>query len=111
MNRVALVWLVLKRYGFDSGNTPRDDVVSQFKSAHLEGMSSGLTNLVENVCDAADRGFDLRSYKLQMQFSRDPSDEPPSASTLSIQSQWSRIVFATHSLLPDSLKESRRRAS
>jgi hypothetical protein len=109
VRRVALVWLVLRRYRFDAGNTPTDDVVSYFKDVHLDGMSSGLTNLVENVCDAADRGFDLKSYKLQIQFSRDPSEDPPSAATLSIQSQWSRLVFATHALLPDSLKESRRR--
>lgn len=108
---VALVWMTLRRYRFEAGNTPTDDEIAAGVGSpdeSDEALARGLKTLVESVCDAADRGYTLSTYKLEMNVNRGPNDEPPSASMLSIQSQWARIVFATVQLLPDSLLDARK---
>lgn len=107
---IVLVFLTLQRYKFDAGEAAvNDDVLSHLRGTQMEELSRGLNSLVESICDAADRGYNLSTYKMEQQLSRSEGDEQPSAATLSIQSQWSRIVFATYSLLPDALTGPRKR--
>jgi hypothetical protein len=107
---IAIVFLTLQRYNFAAGSVPPgDDVLRSFKGTAVEDLARGLRSLVDNVSDAADKGYSLDTYKMELNLSRDPSIEPPSPATLSIQSQWSRIVFATYNLLPEALREPKRR--
>lgn len=107
---VSLVWLTLRRYEFPVGlEEDDDDITSGLGADDSEALARGLNSLVENVCAAADKGYTLSTYKLEQNVSRGPEEEVPSASTLSIQSQWARIVFATIKLLPDALKAEKKR--
>jgi hypothetical protein len=108
---IAIVFLTLQRYNFAAGALvdPADDVLSSLKGTHMEDLARGLRSLVDNVCDAADKGYSLDTYKMELNLNRDPNNEPPSPATLSIQSQWSRIVFATHHILPEALRGPKRR--
>lgn len=103
---VALVYLTLARYGFprDSGGNVREE----FKGTGMEILSEGLAKLVESVASAADRGYDLQKYKMELSLNQDKDSKPLSAAELSIRSQWSRIVFSTINILPDDLRQRRR---
>lgn len=105
---IALVFLTLERYNFNSGNVQNDDILSHFNPGQ-EQLAHGLKILVESVSDAADRGYTLSTYKMEMQLNRQEGEEPPSPATLSIQSQWSRMVFTTIRILPEALKEQKKR--
>lgn len=101
---IALVYLTLARYGFSSENKPpavKDDV----KGGSLEKLVPGLQALVGSVCDAADRGYNLQTFKMEESLKRDVGGDPLSSAQASIKSQWSRIVFTTVRILPDSLKK------
>lgn len=105
---IALVFLTLQRYNFNSGNTQNDDVLSHFAPSQ-EQLARGLKALVNSVCDAADKGYTLSTYKMEMQFNRKQGEEPLSPASLSIQSQWSRMVFTTIKILPEALKDPKKR--
>lgn len=85
-----------------------DDILAHFKSTD-EKLARGLEAIVESVGDAADRGFTLKTFKMERAMQRAPDEEAPSPSTASIESQWGRIIFSTIALLPESLKEKKKK--
>lgn len=102
---VSLVWLTLRRYGFPTGReVDDDDITSGLGTDDSEELADGLVMMARSVCEAADAGYDLSTYKLEQNIGRKEGEVPPSASMLSIMSQWARIVFATIKVLPDELK-------
>lgn len=106
---VSLVWLTLRRYGFPTGReVDDDDITSGLGTDDSQELAEGLVKLVRSVCEAADAGYDLSTYKLEQSIGRKEGEEPPTASMLSIMSQWARIVFATINILPNELKSQRK---
>eukprot|EP00177_Eucheuma_denticulatum_P000181 GFKZ01000323.1.p1 GENE.GFKZ01000323.1~~GFKZ01000323.1.p1 ORF type:complete len:246 (+),score=33.09 GFKZ01000323.1:338-1075(+) len=102
---IALVYMTLAKYRFVSERTP-PSVQSDLKGTTLDPMLGGLGGLVESVCDAADRGYNLQTFKMELSM-KAQADNPISPEQASIRSQWSRIIFATVAILPDSLKGKR----
>lgn len=102
---IALVYMTLAKYRFTSEQTP-PSVKSDLKGTTLDPMIRGLGALVESVADAADRGYNLKTYKMELSMKAQP-DNPITPEQASIRSQWARIVFATVGILPDSLRGKR----
>lgn len=100
---ISLVYLTLARFSFKSERTP-PDVRDELAGTKFADLASGLFRLVDTVCEAAKKGYNLDSFKLELRLKMDPADKELSGAQSSIRSQWSRIVFATVSILPDSMK-------
>lgn len=100
---IALVYLTLAKYKFTSENTP-PAVSSDLQGSKLEALVIGLTGLVESVCDAASKGYTLQTYKMELSMKKGIDDKPISGAEASVRSQWSRIIFATYKILPDSMR-------
>lgn len=103
---LILVYMTLARYGFKSERTP-PPVASDLKGTSMEKLVGGLNALVDSVCDAAARGYNLQTFKMELSLMKADGEKPLSGAEASIRSQWTRIVFATVNILPDSLKRSR----
>lgn len=99
---LSLVYLTLTKYRFTSERTP-PPLTEDLRGTTLEPLIPGLTGLVESVCDAASRGYSLQTFKMELNLKKDVKDKPISGAEASIRSQWSRIIFATFNILPDSL--------
>ncbi len=104
---IALVYMTLRRFAFESINTP-PPVEYDLKGTKLEGFVRGLDGLVDRVVDAAKKGFTLQTFKLQLSLSDPEIPEGVDVRLVNAQknlrSQWSRFVFATINMLPENLK-------
>lgn len=98
---IALVYMTLARYNFNSENTP-PPVTSEFKGTRLGDIICGLANLVDSVCDAAKRGYNLQSYKMELSLQKGDKAKEVSPAEANVRSQWARIVFSTIRILPQS---------
>lgn len=103
---ITLVYLTLKRYRFASERYIAD-IEGDLRGTDLDKILKGLVGLVENVCQAAEKGFDLNTWKMELRLKKNEHDKEISPAEASIRSQWSRIVFATVTILPDGLKPSK----
>lgn len=104
---IALVYITLAKFNFESVNPP-PRVESDLKGTKVEGYIGGLRGLTDRVIEAAKSGLTLQTFKLQLSLT-DPVPEGNSDPQLvnaqkNMRSQWSRIVFATLGILPDSTK-------
>lgn len=97
---ITLVYLTLSRYRFISERTPPPPA-ADLKGTSLEKLVPGLSGLVESICDAAQRGYNLQTYKMELNLKVEADAKPSSGAEASIRSQWSRIVFTTYNVLPD----------
>lgn len=97
---ITLVYLTLGRCGFKSDNPP-PPVSKDLKGTKLEPLLVGLSGLVESVCDAAKRGYNLQTFKMELNFKSPEGSSQMSSAQANVRSQWSRIVFATVNILPD----------
>lgn len=104
---ISLVYMTLRRFGFESANTP-PPVHTELKGTKLEGFVRGLDGLVDRVVDAAKRGFTLQTFKLQLSLSDPEVPEGVDVRLVNAQknlrSQWARFVFTTVNLIPENLK-------
>lgn len=100
---IALVYLTLTKYKFNSERTP-PPVSADLQGSKMESLVPGLTGLVESVCDAASKGYSLQTFKMELSLKKEASGKAISGPEASIRSQWSRIIFATFNILPDSLR-------
>lgn len=99
---LALVYATLSRYRFP---TERGilDARAELSQSELSEMAPTIFSLVDAVCDAAQRGYDLQRFKLERNLVKDQDSPPEDADEASIRSQWARIVFSTLDLLPGEL--------
>lgn len=71
-------------------------------------MLGGLSNLVDQVSEAARKGYDLARFKMELSLSDKPVENEADMGKINAQknlrSQWSRIVFTAINILPDSTK-------
>lgn len=100
---LALVYMTLQRCRFPSERFSPMDVNADIKQTDISDLIPGLAALVESVCDANKRGYDLKRYKLELNLKKEPDSPQPDAAQASIRSQWARIVFSTLELLPGEL--------
>lgn len=99
---ITLVYLTLQKVAFKSEKAVpkvRDDL----GESNVGKMVNGLTGLVENVVEAARKGFDLQRFKMELSLRSDTASDQLSGAEISIRSQWSRIVFMTVKVLPEEL--------
>jgi len=99
---VTLVYLTLMRCGFQS-DKPHTPIYTDLKGSKMEPILNGLTGLVDSVCEAAKKGYTLQTFKMELSLKAQPDTEKMSSAQASIRSQWSRIIFSTVKILPDSL--------
>lgn len=101
---ISLVYITLARFGFVSERTP-PPIRNDLKGTKLESLTDGLEGLVVSICDAAKRGYNLESWKMELNLKKDPSGREITPGEASIRSQWSRIVFTTVNILPEELRQ------
>ena len=101
---ISLVYITLAKFGFVSERTP-PPIRNDLKGTKLESLIDGLEGLVVSVCDAAKQGYNLESWKMELNLKKDPSGKEITPGEASIRSQWSRIVFSTVDILPEELKQ------
>jgi len=104
---IALVYITLAKFNFESVNPP-PRVESDVKGTKVEGYISGLRGLTDRVVEAAKSGLTLQTFKLQLSLSDPVPDEKVDPQLVNAQknmrSQWARIIFCTLNMLPDSTK-------
>lgn len=100
---IALVYMTLAKYGFSSENPP-PPVVDEFKGTQLGDILQGLNALVDSIVAAAKRGYNLQTFKMELNLKKTEETRELSTAEANVRSQWSRIVFSTISILPESLK-------
>lgn len=107
---MALVYSTLCKFKFESVNPP-PPVEYDLKGSKVSAMLSGLGRLVDNCVEAARKGYTLQTFKMELQLKDAPIDEKKDENEIrmtnaqkNLRSQWSRIVFATINILPESLK-------
>lgn len=99
---LALVYATLSRYRFPSERGVLD-ARKELSESELSDIARAIFALVDSVCDAAQRGYDLQRFKLELNLKKDKDAPPLDANQASIRSQWARIVFSTLGLLPEEL--------
>lgn len=113
---LGLVYMTLARYGFPSANTP-PPAEAELTGARVGPVVSGLAGLVDDVKEAAGRGYTHSSYQMERRLAESAGAQGKKAdmdaaegkskytpAEQSLRSQWTRIVFATIDLLPDDVK-------
>lgn len=97
---IALVYLTLTRSTFKPDNPP-PPLSKDLQGTKMEPLLPGLSGLVESVCEAAKKGYNLQTFKMELTFKTQQETTQLSSAQANIRSQWSRIVFATVKILPD----------
>lgn len=107
--QTRLIWIILVYLTLSKSKLVPERTVptvkSELKGTQLEDLLSGLSALVDSVFEAEGKGYSLETFKMELTMQKDVGqNEPITQAQANIRSQWSRIVFATLGLLPDSLK-------
>lgn len=106
---MSLVYSTLSKFKFESANPP-PPVDIDLKGSKLATLVGGLSRLVDSCIEAARKGYTLQTFKMEMQLQEVGQEERKNAdirlsnAQKNMRSQWSRIIFATIKILPDTLK-------
>lgn len=117
--QTRLIWIVLVYLTLATTKLqperPINPVYRDVSGTPLAELVSGLTSLVDSIRTAERKGYNLQTFKMEIAMQTDGNSSTASTSTsedaqratqaqANIRSQWSRIIFCTLHLLPDSLK-------